>query len=47
MTDEQKALYASYFRRYDTDNDGFISGLQIKELFTKSGLPKEILAKIL
>ncbi len=47
MNEEQKALYAGYFRRYDTDKDGFITGLQIKDLFTRSGLPKDVLAKIL
>jgi epidermal growth factor receptor substrate 15 len=47
VTEEQKAKYAGYFRRYDEDCDGFITGLQVKELFTRSGLPKDVLAKIL
>ena len=34
------------FQALDTDKDGFVTGLEVKEIFIKTGLPQLILANI-
>ncbi|XP_058408371.1 epidermal growth factor receptor substrate 15 isoform X4 [Diceros bicornis minor] len=41
-----KAKYDEIFLRIDKDMDGFVSGLEVREIFLKTGLPSTILAHI-
>lgn len=43
---EDKAKYDTLFIKSDVDRDGFVSGLEIKDVFLKSGVPQPILAHI-
>lgn len=43
---EDKAKYDTLFIKSDIDRDGFVSGLEIKDVFLKSGVPQSILAHI-
>lgn len=38
--------YEPRFKLADKDQDGFVSGLEIKDIFLQSGLPPPILAHI-
>jgi len=38
--------YEALFKQTDNDRDGFVSGLEIKNLFLQTGLPQNILAHI-
>ncbi|CAM9628569.1 unnamed protein product, partial [Sphacelaria rigidula] len=42
MTPQERLKYQSLFPRYDTDQDGFITGQETHALFSKSGLPREV-----
>lgn len=43
---EEKAKYDVMFTQADVDRDGFVSGLEIKDVFLKSGVPQPVLAHI-
>jgi epidermal growth factor receptor substrate 15 len=38
--------YEDHFCKLDTNNDGFVSGLDVKDLLLSSGLPQDVLAHI-
>ncbi len=38
--------YEALFKQTDNDKDGFVSGVEIKNLFLQTGLPQNILAHI-
>ena len=38
--------YKALFEQTDNDKDGFISGVEIKNVFLQTGLPQNILAHI-
>lgn len=42
----EKAKYDEIFLKTDKDNDGFVSGLEVREIFLKTGLPSTLLAHI-
>uniref|UniRef100_A0A8C4LRZ1 Epidermal growth factor receptor pathway substrate 15 n=1 Tax=Equus asinus TaxID=9793 RepID=A0A8C4LRZ1_EQUAS len=42
----EKAKYDEIFLRTDKDMDGFVSGLEVREIFLKTGLPSVVLAHI-
>jgi epidermal growth factor receptor substrate 15 len=42
----ERLRYNSLFKQTDTDNDGFVSGVEIKNIFLQTGLPQNILAHI-
>ncbi|XP_006839819.1 PREDICTED: epidermal growth factor receptor substrate 15 [Chrysochloris asiatica] len=42
----EKAKYDDVFLKTDKDMDGFVSGLEVRELFLKTGLPSTLLARI-
>ena len=46
MTADDHVKYHKLFQQYDSDNDGFITGLEAKGVFSKSGLPQETLKTI-
>lgn len=46
ITASEKAHYDSLFRQYDTDEDGLVGGVDVKEVFLKTGLPQHTLAHI-
>ncbi|GBL76299.1 Epidermal growth factor receptor substrate 15-like 1 [Araneus ventricosus] len=41
-----KAKFDELFHTLDTDKDGFVTGLDVKDTFLKSGLPQAVLAHI-
>ncbi|GIY32500.1 epidermal growth factor receptor substrate 15-like 1 [Caerostris extrusa] len=41
-----KAKFDEMFHTLDTDKDGFVTGLDVKDTFLKSGLPQAVLAHI-
>ncbi|XP_030639862.1 epidermal growth factor receptor substrate 15-like 1 isoform X2 [Chanos chanos] len=41
-----RGRYDDIFLKTDTDLDGFVSGLEVKDIFMQSGLPQNILAHI-
>jgi len=41
-----KALFDQTFKKADQDLDGFVNGLEIKDIFLQSGLPQNVLAHI-
>ncbi|XP_069682063.1 epidermal growth factor receptor substrate 15-like 1 isoform X5 [Periplaneta americana] len=43
---EEKAKYDILFQQTDIDKDGFVSGLEIKDVFLRSGVPQTVLAHI-
>ena len=43
---EEKAKYDILFQQTDVDKDGYVSGLEIKDVFLRSGVPQPILAHI-
>lgn len=46
VTQEDRGKYGNLFLQTDKDHDGFISGLEIKDLFLQSGIPQPTLAHI-
>ncbi|KAM5248976.1 epidermal growth factor receptor substrate 15 isoform 2-T2 [Ctenodactylus gundi] len=42
----EKAKYDEIFLKTDKDKDGFVSGLEVREIFLKTGLPSALLAHI-
>lgn len=42
----EKLKYQEVFEKSDLDKDGLVSGLEIKDIFIKSGLPQNMLAHI-
>lgn len=46
LTTVEKLKYQEIFERSDLDKDGLVSGLEIKDVFLKSGLPQNVLAFI-
>lgn len=43
---DDKAKYDEMFQVIDTDCDGFVAGLEVKDIFLQSGLPQGTLAHI-
>jgi len=41
-----RSKYEPRFRLADKDQDGFVSGVEIKDIFLQSGIPPPILAHI-
>ncbi|XP_049860000.1 epidermal growth factor receptor substrate 15-like 1 isoform X3 [Schistocerca gregaria] len=46
VTVEEKTKYDTLFEQTDIDKDGFVSGLEIKDVFLQSGVPQPVLAHI-
>lgn len=46
MTHEDRIKFAALFTQTDKDNDGFVSGAEIKDIFIQSGVPQPMLAHI-
>lgn len=46
LTTVEKLKYQEIFERSDMDKDGLVSGLEIRDVFLKSGLPQNMLAHI-
>ncbi len=42
----ERLRYGALFKQTDTDRDGFVSGVEIKNVFLQTGLPQNILAHI-
>jgi epidermal growth factor receptor substrate 15 len=42
----EKLKYQEVFEKSDMDRDGLVSGMEIKDVFLKSGLPQNLLAHI-
>jgi len=42
MSDQERSKYESFFPMYDSDRDGFVTGGEAVELFSKSRLPREV-----
>uniref|UniRef100_A0A673U3N0 Epidermal growth factor receptor pathway substrate 15 n=1 Tax=Suricata suricatta TaxID=37032 RepID=A0A673U3N0_SURSU len=46
VSSAEKAKYDEIFLKTDKDMDGFVSGLEVREIFLKTGLPSTLLAHI-
>jgi epidermal growth factor receptor substrate 15 len=46
VTFEEKTKSDIVFTQTDTDKDGFVTGLECKDIFLKTGLSQPILANI-
>lgn len=46
LTTIEKLKYQEVFEKSDLDKDGLVSGVEIKDVFLKSGLPQNMLAHI-
>ncbi|PNF19457.1 Epidermal growth factor receptor substrate 15-like 1 [Cryptotermes secundus] len=46
VTAEDKTKYDVLFQQTDIDKDGYVSGLEIKDVFLRSGVPQAVLAHI-
>ena len=46
VSEAERTQYAAMFIQADLDKDGFVSGLEIKDVFLQSRLPQPILAHI-
>ncbi|XP_067001966.2 epidermal growth factor receptor substrate 15-like 1 isoform X2 [Anabrus simplex] len=46
VTAEERIKYDTLFQQTDIDKDGFVSGLEIKDVFLQSGVPQSVLAHI-
>ncbi|XP_021923075.1 epidermal growth factor receptor substrate 15-like 1 isoform X3 [Zootermopsis nevadensis] len=46
VTAEEKTKYDVMFHQTDIDKDGYVSGLEIKDVFLRSGVPQAVLAHI-
>ena len=42
----ERLRFNNLFKQTDTDGDGFVSGVEIKNVFLQTGLPQNILAHI-
>lgn len=42
MSGQERSKYESLFPIYDSDRDGFVTGAEAVELFSKSRLPREV-----
>lgn len=42
MSAQERSKYESLFPMYDSDQDGFVTGSEAVNLFSKSGLPREV-----
>lgn len=42
MSGQERSKYESIFPMYDSDRDGFVTGVEAVELFSKSRLPREV-----
>lgn len=42
MSAQERSKYESLFPMYDSDRDGFVTGAEAVNLFSKSGLPREV-----
>ena len=42
----EKLRYNVLFKQTDSDHDGFVSGVEIKNVFLQTGLPQNILAHV-
>lgn len=42
MSGQERSKYESVFTMYDSDRDGFVTGVEAVELFSKSRLPREV-----
>lgn len=42
MSGQERSKYESLFPVYDSDRDGFVTGAEAVELFSKSRLPREV-----
>ena len=42
----EKAKFDDMFKNADNDKDGFVNGIEIKDIFLQSGLPQNVLANI-
>lgn len=43
MSAQERSKYESLFPMYDSDRDGFVTGSEAVELFSKSRLPREVI----
>lgn len=43
---EDKVKADALFQQTDADKDGFVSGMEIKDVFLQSGVPQQVLAHI-
>lgn len=46
ISPEDRVKFAGLFTQTDKDNDGFVSGVEIKDIFIQSGVPQPMLAHI-
>lgn len=46
VSPQAKAQYNELFEKTDSDKDGYVSGIEIKGIFLKSGLSQSVLAHI-
>ncbi|KAM4871930.1 epidermal growth factor receptor substrate 15 [Thomomys bottae] len=46
VSSAEKAKYDEIFLKTDKDMDGFVSGMEVREIFLKTGLPSTLLAHI-
>jgi epidermal growth factor receptor substrate 15 len=46
VTAEDRTKYDVLFLQTDVDKDGYVSGLEIKDVFLRSGVPQAVLAHI-
>jgi epidermal growth factor receptor substrate 15 len=46
LTTIEKLKYQEVFEKSDLDKDGLVSGMEIKDIFLKTGLPQNLLAHI-
>lgn len=42
MSSQERSKYESIFPMYDSDKDGFMTGVEAVDLFSKSRLPREV-----
>lgn len=46
ITPEDRLKFSNLFTQTDKDSDGFVSGIEIKDIFLQSGVPQTLLAHI-
>ncbi len=46
ITPSEQDRYDEMFKTADLDKDGFVNGIEIKDLFLQSGIPQQVLAHI-
>lgn len=42
MSAQERSKYENLFPMYDSDRDGYVTGAEAVNLFSKSGLPREV-----